>query len=179
MKTKVLMGALVALALCASADAETVKNPDFKKLDPGMTKAEAIAIVGDPLDRQFRNSHEALIYCKYGLFGASYDLVWLDGGKVAAISKASSPAAWTCKGGIPDLDIDAMKVAESPPPTFALVPDKPKQSSMSSSGGGSTGWCGKDSEVTSGQYKTCIYSCVGGKVTRTVGLLEFCPMSID
>lgn len=84
---------IVALAgaLCGCATTGTAPKEALQSVQPGMKRAEVIALLGEPGNRSFREDVEALQYCRKAGPVADYlefDTVWLRNATVAAYTTA-------------------------------------------------------------------------------------------
>ena len=80
--------------VCCLAGCKATGVPDPEEvmrramlINPGMSRAEVIQIMGTPDDRSFRAPSEALIYCGIRPFGGSrYITVWLNAEQVIGVT---------------------------------------------------------------------------------------------
>lgn len=87
-----LISLLVLLSGCASVRSR------MARINPGMDKAEVIAIMGNPGDRQFNGNLEAMQWCSTGNFSDDYVIVWLRDGKVTGMNSYNNTVAGMCSG---------------------------------------------------------------------------------
>lgn len=74
---------------CASSGTPTPDEirANSMLVDPGMTKSQVVAIMGQPEQRSFRGNGEALTFCGIAPFkGSLYYTVWLNDGSTTAIT---------------------------------------------------------------------------------------------
>jgi hypothetical protein len=86
---------LATLSACGSLEKKSAL------INPGDQKAQVLAVMGPPQDRQFRDKNEVWQYCVTGAgFGYhDYRMVWFYDGRVTGITsyKDSTPAS-SCQG---------------------------------------------------------------------------------
>lgn len=96
---------LISVAACASTDADRAA---VNSVEPGMSRGEVFALLGDPVARSFRDHAEALQYCRDGGLGNDYNhytTVWLLDGKVKALTQQSKMEIFTnCRQAMPEVD---------------------------------------------------------------------------
>jgi len=82
---------------------------DVAKLEPGMTKQQVIATLGEPADRSFRGSDEAWQYQEIAGFGqCKYTTVWLSNGKLVGLSTRRGASVAGCGLGSHEVDWSQM-----------------------------------------------------------------------
>lgn len=103
--SRVTVFVIASLFIASCSTAGVIGRQDFLALEPGMTKAEVISRLGEPGNRTFRDSVEALHYCRTGLATDEYFTVWLSSGFVRAVSTENAVIAYgSCGGRYPDTD---------------------------------------------------------------------------
>lgn len=99
---------VLALGLGACASTASVNKTAVNQVQPGMTRAEVISLLGDPISRSFRENAEALQYCRTGGLGSDYNyfaVVWLLDGEVKALTNESKMQIFTnCRDAMPAID---------------------------------------------------------------------------
>lgn len=90
---KYLILIVFVLTGCASFD------PAYTQIQPKQTRAEVIALLGTPEDRQFSGKNEAWQYCRTGTsFGVSgYRVVWFYDSKVTGLTNYSLRRPGSCE----------------------------------------------------------------------------------
>jgi hypothetical protein len=100
--TRTRIAAIAAVAILAGC-AQTTKNSIT--LDPGMTKQQIVAIMGNPEARSFKGENEAWQYQEIVGFGqCSYITVWLASSRVVAVTSRSGPSVAGCGLGSREVD---------------------------------------------------------------------------
>lgn len=90
---------LVGLVGCAST------GKAVAKLEPGMTKAEVLQIMGQPADRSFRGTDEAWQYQEIAGFGqCKYTTVWIADGKLVGVTTRRGSSVAGCGLGSTPVD---------------------------------------------------------------------------
>lgn len=77
-------GLCVLLGACATAG--VVTREQVAQVNSGMSSGEAMALLGAPGDRSFREHAEAWQYCRDGAFSDAYQTVWLVDGVVTSLT---------------------------------------------------------------------------------------------
>lgn len=73
-------------------------------IDPGMTRADVVEILGAPKIRSFKENAEALQYCTTGAFSDQYVTVWLVDSEVIALTNYTDVSDWLCAGELREVD---------------------------------------------------------------------------
>ena len=88
MRAGVLLCALSLLASCASPG--SASRASLMSIVPGQSREDVIAFLGQPGDRTFRGSAEALTYCRSGLMSTDdYSTIWLVNNRVVSLTTMS------------------------------------------------------------------------------------------
>lgn len=79
------------------------------ELEPGMSKQQVVAILGEPADRSFRGNDEAWQYQELVGFGqCKYTTVWISKGKLVGVSSRRGSSVAGCGLGSRPVDWQEM-----------------------------------------------------------------------
>jgi SmpA/OmlA family protein len=102
-----LQAFLLIVSLISVGCASTGKA--VAKLEPGMTKQQVLAALGEPADRSFRGKDEAWQYQEIAGFGqCKYTTVWITEGKLIGVSTRRGKSVAGCGLGSSEVDWQQM-----------------------------------------------------------------------
>jgi uncharacterized protein YceK len=87
--------ALVILISIVSGGCVSVRSR-MTSVNPGMSKDDVIAVMGQPGDRQFKDNLEAMQWCSTGGMADDYVVVWFQNGKVTGMNSYGNSSAGLC-----------------------------------------------------------------------------------
>lgn len=88
----------VSLCLAGCATAGNVTPDQVAQVNPGMTSAQVLQVMGAPGARSFREQAEAWQYCRDTMFQDDYQTVWIVEGVVVSLTNQSLPPGGPCAG---------------------------------------------------------------------------------
>jgi hypothetical protein len=97
----VMMLSCLSLAACAGG---LTSKSEVSRIDPGMTRDEVRAILGEPGERSFSENREAWQYCRIGFWSDAAPIVWFKDGVVSALTSDRGGGASSCVYGFSEID---------------------------------------------------------------------------
>jgi len=100
MKRIILTCGFILVSACAS-------NGVISKsmaIQPGMSRADVVEVLGAPQNRSFKEDAEALQYCTTGAMSDQYVNVWLVDGEVIALTNYTDETGFLCSGDMREID---------------------------------------------------------------------------
>lgn len=73
-------------------------------IQPGMSRADVVNVLGAPQNRSFKENAEALQYCTTGAMSDQYVNVWLVDGEVIALTNYTDESGFLCSGDMREID---------------------------------------------------------------------------
>ena len=95
--------ALSSLLLTGCATSPSILKQSML-LEPGMSKAEVVDIMGMPRNRSFRENAEVLQFCRTGNIADEYVNVWLLDGKVKGLTNYKDGSGLLCGDDMREVD---------------------------------------------------------------------------
>jgi hypothetical protein len=100
--------ALVGIGLSGCANNGLTSQAALTHIQPGMSRTDVVAMLGEPGNRSFRGQVEALTYCKHTSDFISnreeYATIWLTAGKVQALTTDNRPLNISSCKNFPPMD---------------------------------------------------------------------------
>jgi hypothetical protein len=100
---RLLLIGLSSLVLVSCATSPSILKQSML-IEPGMSKAEVVDILGAPRNRSFRDNVEVLQFCRTGNLADEYVNVWLLNGTVKALTNYKDTSGFLCGDEMREVD---------------------------------------------------------------------------